>query len=50
MCEREENGCWVVYYSDWSGIAVFDTEIDALRHVNENDGMKAEYFGWGTIR
>lgn len=22
---------WIAYYSDWSGFALFDTEIDALR-------------------
>ncbi len=50
MSEREGNGCWVVYYADWSGIAVFGTEIDALRYANDNDGMRAEYVGWGLIR
>lgn len=25
--------CWMAYYTDWSGIAVFDNEIDCLRHA-----------------
>ena len=25
--------CWLAYYSDWSGMAVFDNELDALRHA-----------------
>lgn len=27
---------WFAYYSDWSGMAVFDNEVDALRHAVEH--------------
>lgn len=30
--------CWVAYYNDYSGITVFSTEIEALRHA-VNHGM-----------
>lgn len=30
---------WLAYYSDWSGMAVFSEEIDALRHAVERSGM-----------
>ena len=26
--------CWLAYHEDWSGMAVFATELDALRHAN----------------
>lgn len=32
---------WVAYYSDWSGIAVFSTEIEALRYAVER-GMQVK--------
>jgi hypothetical protein len=28
-------GVWLAYYSDWSGMAVFATEIEALRYAVE---------------
>lgn len=28
--------CWMAYYTDMSGIAVFDNEIDCLRHAVSN--------------
>lgn len=28
--------CWMAYYTDWSGIAVFNNEIDCLRHAVSN--------------
>lgn len=45
-----EGGAWVAYYSDWSGIAMFGTEIDALRYAVEHHGMSVKFFGWGEIR
>ena len=31
--ERETGWYWLAYYADWSGLAVFETEIDALRYA-----------------
>jgi hypothetical protein len=33
--ENEESvrQVWIAYHSDWSGFALFDTEIEALRHA-----------------
>lgn len=42
-------GCWIAYYSDWSGIAVFGTEIEALRHAVEHS-MIVQFFQWGEVR
>lgn len=28
--------CWMTYYADWSGMAVFHSEIKALRHAVEH--------------
>lgn len=47
--ENAKPGFWLVYYSDWSGIAVFDTEIDALRYAVEKQ-MQVEFRQWGEIR
>ncbi|XTP37112.1 hypothetical protein ACORG1_13220 [Mycobacterium sp. TJFP1] len=30
----ERTVCWLAYYSDFSGMAVFPTEIEAHRHAN----------------
>jgi hypothetical protein len=27
---------WIAYHVDWSGFAVFETEIEALRHAVDN--------------
>ena len=43
-------GCWIVRYSDWSGIAVFATELEALRYANDNGVMQAEFHQWGEVR
>lgn len=29
-------GVWVAYHSDWSGFAIFDDEMEALRHAVSN--------------
>lgn len=42
-------GCWVAYYSDWSGVAVFPTEIEALRYAVSRS-MLVEFKPWGEIR
>lgn len=33
---------WIAYYSDWSGFAVFDSEIKCLRYAVENHMEAAE--------
>lgn len=43
-------GCWVARYSDWSGIAVFGSELEALRYTNDHDGMVASFVQWGEVR
>jgi hypothetical protein len=37
---------WVVYYHDWSGFAVFDNELLALRYAVEN-GMAVKQVAYG---
>jgi hypothetical protein len=32
----DRDGVWVAYHSDWSGLAIFGDEIDALRHAVSN--------------
>lgn len=41
-----ENGCWLAYHGDFSGLAVFSEEVDALRYAVENS-MKVSYVLWG---
>lgn len=31
-----DNGVWLAYYSDWSGISMFASEVEALRHAVDN--------------
>lgn len=40
-------GCWVAYYSDRSGIAMFPTEIEALR-VAVDRQMECKFVEWGA--
>lgn len=42
-------GFWLVYHSDWSGIAVFREELEALRHAVKH-GAQAEFHEWGPVR
>ena len=43
----DDNWCvWVAYYSDYSGISVFQTEIEALRFAVSR-GMWVERFESG---
>ena len=46
MSECAEGGCWMAYYGDWSGFAVFAKEIDALRHAVEGS-MNVVWVPWG---
>lgn len=39
-------GCWVAYHSDWSGFALFDDEVAALRHAVSNS-MSIGRAEWG---
>lgn len=34
--EDAADGCWAAYYSDRSGVAIFATEIEALRYAVTN--------------
>ena len=36
--------CWIAYYHDYSGVAVFETEIEALGYAVENSMQVAQYF------
>jgi hypothetical protein len=39
-------GVWCAYYSDWSGMAVFDDELAALRYAVERSmSVKHVLFG-----
>lgn len=41
-------GCWVAYYSDRSAIAVFGTELEALRHAVDRT-MSVRFQQWGEV-
>jgi hypothetical protein len=41
-------GVWLAYYSDYSGIAVFPTELEALKHAQSN-GMNVRFCRWGEV-
>lgn len=41
------DGIWVAYYSDWSGFAVFEAEIDALRYAVRQQ-MRVEWMPYGV--
>ena len=47
MSEQEAGGAWVAYYSDWSGVSIFATEIEALRHA-VGKSMEVGFFPWGS--
>jgi hypothetical protein len=42
-----ETGCWLAYYADWSGMVVFQTEVECLRHAVKR-GMSVKLVEWGT--
>jgi hypothetical protein len=50
MTDDTKAGAWVTYYADWSGIAIFATELEALRYaVGRTMEVKFVEFG-GEIR
>lgn len=40
-------GVWAAYYSDWSGIAVFESELEAFRYAAGRD-MNVKFWPYGT--
>lgn len=40
-------GCWVAYYVDWSGMAVFNSELKAMRYAVEKS-MRVMFVPWGV--
>lgn len=36
LSATSHKGVWVAYHSDWSGFAIFDNEMEALRHAVAN--------------
>lgn len=49
IVEVPDTVCWMAYYTDWSGIAVFDNEIDCLRHAVANH-MEVIELSAGDVR
>lgn len=47
--EGDRGGVWVAYHSDWSGVGVFATELEALRYASSRT-MTVEFCQWGEIR
>ncbi len=47
MSNDSERGVWAAYYSDMSGVRIFATEIEALRHAVENT-MSVKFWEFGT--
>ena len=43
---EEPRGAWVAYYSDYSGMALFGSEIEALRHAVGNS-MTVAFWEFG---
>ena len=39
-------GAWVAYYTDWSGLRLFASEVDALRYAVDH-GMAVLFVAWG---
>lgn len=44
--DESAGGAWVAYYADWSGAAIFDSEVEALRHAVEHH-MEVRFVQWG---
>lgn len=40
---------WVAHYGDWSGIAIFGEEIDALRYAVGNSMLVSPLMEWGEV-
>lgn len=47
LMQRPSPGCWVAFFSDWSGAAVFDDELEARRYADDNGGMNVRFVRWG---
>jgi len=45
--ESVSDGVWLSYHHDWSGFAIFDQEIDALRDAVEN-GRACSFVTFGA--
>lgn len=43
---RRDDGVWVAYYSDGSGVNVYETEVDALRAAVETS-MQVAFWPFG---
>lgn len=41
-------GCWLAYYGDRSGVAVFGDELEALRYAVERS-MSVKWQPWGEV-
>jgi hypothetical protein len=37
MTDTPKLTVWMAYYSDWSDFAIFETEIEALRHAVKHE-------------
>lgn len=48
-CGAYGKGVWIAYHSDWSGFAVFATEVEALRYAVAHT-MSCAFFAWGEVR
>ena len=44
---KDPTGCWVAYYSDRSGAAVFPSEIEALRYAAKS-WAEVAFRKWGS--
>jgi hypothetical protein len=44
------DGPWMARHHDWSGIALFAEEIDALRYAIGHDMSVVERVAWGEVR
>lgn len=42
-------GCWVARYDDWSAVAVFGSELEALRYAMQHSMNQVIYVQWGEI-
>jgi hypothetical protein len=46
---EQPRGFWLCRYGDWSGIAAFPTEVEALRYAVDKS-MTVEFVEWGEVR
>lgn len=51
MSNSEPWCVWVAYYQDYSGVVVFETEVEALRYaVNEGMGYVVRFESGDKVR